>query len=156
MFRRRQHLISVWAGAVFIAALVTLGRRRPALAPERYVVAKYIENLSSSATFVLAGFVATGVFSAWHSLCAIAALTGNAHGSTLLLKVVLVALAVLLGGVNRFIVVPSPLAGLRDPHADAAAPLRRFMLHLRSEAFVLFAALVAAAILSATSPPTAT
>ena len=147
-------LTSVWVGEVFLSALVTLRGRVPAHAADRAQVARYIENLSSSATFALVGLFATGVFSAWHNLGSVAALTGHSYGSLLLLKLGLVALAVLLGGLNRFIVMPSLLAGLRAAHADAAAPLRRFTLNLRIEALVLLAVLIAAAFLSATSPPT--
>lgn len=149
-------LMGVWVGAVFVAALVTLSAPVPAHAADRAHVAGHIENLSTLATFALVGIVATGVFSAWHNLGSIAGLTGHAYGSVLQLKLVLVAIAVLLGGVNRFIVMPSLLAGLRAPYADAAAPLRRFTLNLRIEAAVLLAVLIAAAFLSATAPPTST
>lgn len=147
-------LISVWVGEVCISALATLSGPAPNHASDRVEVARYVENLSSSATFALVGIFATGVVSAWHNLGSMSGLTGNAYGYVLLLKLLLVAVAVLLGGFNRFIVMPSLLAGLRAPHADAAAPLRRFTLNLRIEALVLLAVLIAAAFLSATSPPT--
>ncbi len=146
-------LISVWVGDVVIAALATLGGLDTNHMDDRAEVARYVENLSSSATFALVGIFATGVFSAWHNLGGIAGLTGNAYGSVLLLKLGLVVLAVFLGGFNRFIVMPSLLADLREPHADAAKPMRRFTFNLRLEAAVLLAVLVAAAILSASSPP---
>jgi len=148
-------LMSVWVGEVFIAALVTLSGRVPSHAFDRAELARYVENLSSSATFALVGIFSTGLFSTWQNLGDISGLTGNAYGSVLLFKLGLVAFAVLLGGFNRFIVMPSLLAGLREPHGDAAQPLSRFTLNLRIEAIVLLAVLVAAAILSATSPPTA-
>jgi putative copper resistance protein D len=148
-------LISVWVGAVFIAAFATLGRRVPVHSADRAEVARYVENLSSSATFALVGIFATGIFSAWHNLGSIEGLTGNAYGSVMLFKLVLVVVAVLLGGFNRFMVMPSLLAGLRERHSDPAKPLQRFTLYLRVEAIVLLAVLVAAAILSATSPPNA-
>jgi putative copper resistance protein D len=147
-------LISVWVGEVFIAGLVTLNGMVPEHAAGRAEVARYIEGLSSSATFALAGIFATGLFSAWHNLGGIAGLAGNVYGNVLLFKLALVALAALLGGFNRFIVMPALLAGLREPHGGAPKALRRFTLNLRIEAIVLFAVLVAAAFLSATPPPT--
>ncbi len=145
-------LICIWVGDVFIAGFVTLNRMVPEQAAGRAEAARYVENLSSSATFALAGILATGLFSAWHNLGGIAGLTANPYGSVLLFKLALVALAVLLGGFNRFFVMPALLAGLREPLAGAPGPLRRFRLILRVEAIVLLAVLVAAAILSATPP----
>ncbi len=148
-------VISVWVGEVFIAAFGTLSMRVPVHSADHAEVARYVENLSSSATFALVGIFGTGIVSAWHNLGSIEGLTGNAYGSVMLFKLVLVVLAVLLGGFNRFIVMPSLLAGLRERHSDPAKPLQRFTLYLRVEAIVLLAVLVAAAILSATSPPVA-
>ena len=148
-------LISVWVGEVFIAGFLSLNGTVPDHGAGRAKAACYVENLSSSATFALAGIFATGLFSAWHNLGGIAGLAGNTYGSVLLFKLALVALAALLGGGNRFIVMPSLLAGLREPHAGAPEALRRFRFILRVEALVLLAVLVAAAILSATPPPSA-
>lgn len=148
-------LISVWVGAVFIAGLVTLNGKVPEGAAGRAEAARYVENLSSSATFALAGIFATGLFSAWHNLGGIAGLADNDYSGVLLFKLALVALAALLGGLNRFIVMPLLLVDLRELHAGPPDALRRFRLILRIEAVVLAAILVAAAILSATTPPTA-
>ncbi len=148
-------LVSVWVGEVFVAGFVTLSGPVAQPAAARAETARYVEHLSSSATVALAGIFATGLFSAWHNLGGIAGLSGNAYSNVLLFKLALVALAAMLGAFNRFSVMPSLLAGLRGPDAGAAAPMRRFTLNLRIEAVVLLAVLVAAAILSATSPPTA-
>lgn len=74
---------------------------------------------------------------------------GNQYGNALPLKLAPVAVAVLLGGYNRFFVVPSRTATL------AAPVLRRFTLLLRVEAALLLDVLVVAAVLSSTPPPTA-
>ncbi|MDO8439524.1 MAG: hypothetical protein Q7S67_04725, partial [Telluria sp.] len=87
-------LISVWVGEVLVAGLVTLSGPVPQHAAERAEAAGYVSNLSSSATFALAGIFATGLFSAWHNLGSIAALGGTAYGSVLLFKLALVVLAV--------------------------------------------------------------
>ena len=148
-------LISVWVGAVFTAGFITLNGMVSETAAGRVEAARYVENLSSSATFALAGIFATGLFSSWHNVGSLAGLAGNDYGSVLLFKLALVALAALLGGFNRFIVMPSLLGSLRQPVAGTPEPLRRFRFILRIEALLLLAVLVAAAILSATPPPTA-
>lgn len=145
-------LMAVWVGAVVIAAFATLTPGLPTEAADRLAMAGYVDSLSSCATFALVGIVATGLFSGWHNLGTIDSLTSHAYGNLLLLKLALVSFAVLLGGCNRFIVMPTLLTGLREG-GEAADPLRRFSLILRIEAGVLLAVLVAAAVLSATSPP---
>ena len=148
-------LISVWVGAVFISGLVTLAGQVASPPAEREEVARYVENLSSSATFALVGIFATGLFSAWHNIGSVAGLSGNPYGNTLLIKLGLVACAALLGAFNRFIVMPSLLASLRRDAQRSAVLQRRFTQVLRIEALVLLLVLVAAAVLGATSPPTA-
>lgn len=148
-------LISVWVGEVFIAGLSTLGGRVAEQLADREDAARYIENLSTSATFALVGIFVTGLFSAWHNLGSLAGLSGNLYGTALIVKVAMVAFAALLGGFNRFLVMPKLLAGLRSPGQPGQLALRKFTLILRIEAVVLLAILVAAAILSSTSPPTA-
>lgn len=148
-------LISVWVGAVFIAALVTLPSPVGQHGTDRTEAAGYIDTLSTWATGALAGIVATGLFSSWVNLGSLAALSTTDYGSALLVKLGLVVFAILLGGFNRFTVMPSLLAGLRRPQVGMEASQRRFTRVLQIEAIVLFAVLVVAVILSATSPPTA-
>lgn len=148
-------LISVWVGEVFVAGLLTLRGQAPMQGADRADMARYIENLSTSATVALGGIFATGVFSAWHNLGSVAGLSGNLYGTALIVKLGMVALAVLLGAFNRFIVMPPLLAGLRTRAQQVSPALGRFTFVLRIEAVVLLGVLVAAAVLSATSPPTA-
>ncbi|MBC7685765.1 MAG: CopD family protein [Bdellovibrionales bacterium] len=148
-------LISVWVGEVFIAGLSTLSGAVAEQLADREDAVRYIENLSASATFALGGIFVTGLFSAWHNLGSLAGLSGNVYGTALIVKVAMVAFAALLGGFNRFLVMPKLLAALRSPGQLEQSGLRTFTLILRIEAVVLLAILVAAAILSATSPPTA-
>jgi putative copper resistance protein D len=148
-------LISVWVGEVCIAGLLALAAPAGGVVADRAEAASYVESLSLSATLALAGIVATGLFSAWRNLGSIAGLSGNSYGSVLLVKLALVALAVLLGGFNRFVVRPALLADLRRVDESGSLSQRRFARVLRIEAVVLLAVLVAAAVLSSTSPPTA-
>jgi putative copper resistance protein D len=141
-------LISLWVGEVCIAGLLMLATPPGDGIGDRADCMGYIEALSTSATYALAGIFATGLVSAWINVGSPGALTGNAYGATLLAKLALVAFAVLLGSVNRFVVMPS-LATSPLPS------LRRFTLILRIEALVLLGVLVLAAVLSSTSPPTA-
>lgn len=144
-------LVSVWVGEVVIAGLLTLAAAPSDLADDRIDCKGYIEGISTTATYALAGIVVTGLANAWFNVGSPAALVGNAYGSALLAKLALVAIAVLLGGFNRFFVLPSLTAA-----GPVAAPaLRRFTTILRIEAVVLSGVLILAAILSSTPPPTA-
>lgn len=148
-------LICLWVGEVFVSGFVTLSSPPGARLDDRSDCGRYVESLSTSATFALAGIFATGFFSAWHNLGTLGALTGNPYGTTLLLKLVLVALAVMLGGANRFFVMPGLTASLRSGDLAANLLARRFTMILRVEAGVLLGVLILAALLSSTSPPTA-
>jgi putative copper resistance protein D len=148
-------LISVWLGEVLVAALGTL--RRPATGPAgRIEQAGYVEALSHSATVALGGIALTGLYAAWRALGSLdnpANLVGTPYGATLAIKLALVSAASLLGGANRFVVMPGLLAGLRGSGAGAAPAGRRFARVLQIEALVLVAVLIAAAVLSSTGQP---
>lgn len=145
-------LISVWVGEVLVAGAGTLRRAAVARAG-RLEQARYVEALSQSATLALAGIAVSGVYAAWRALGTLDNLTGNPYAAVLLVKLSLVAGAALLGGANRFVVMPGLLAGLREDGNARAA--RRFARVLQLEALVLVAVLVAAAVLSSTAPPSA-
>jgi len=130
----------LWAGSVFAAALTVLRGR-----PDAIDVARYARKLSSLATAALAAVAVTGVASAWHGLggsLAPLAASMSSWGGVLDVKLASVALAIALGGFNRFIVMPS---------LPGSWP--RFTRVLRIEAVVLCAALVAAAWLANGEPP---
>jgi putative copper resistance protein D len=147
-------LISVWVGGVLVAGLAAL-RAEPADPQSRLECAACVRALSRSATIALAGIAVTGTFGAWRGLGAIGNAVGNPYATILLLKLVLVLCAAALGGLNRFIVMPALLKQLRQAGPAQAGPGRRFALILRIEALFLVAALVAAALLGSTAPPTA-
>jgi putative copper resistance protein D len=145
-------MISLWVGEVFVAGALVLANPVGACAGDGRAAAQYVESLSASATLALAGLLATGVFSAWHNLGSAGALTATPYGTTLVIKVGLAAVAVLMGGYNRFIVMPSLLKRLRGS-GPAGPDLRRFTLILQLETAVLLGVLIMAALLSSTSPP---
>lgn len=146
-------LVAVWLGAVVIAAVVALAGGRHMQERDRRERAAYVVALSASATIALAGIVVTGLASAWHNLRGTDDLLDTPYGNALLVKLLFVGCAVLLGGVNRFVVMPPWLAAEGAGRPALAALPRRFRLVLWVEALILVAALVMAVILSATSPP---
>ncbi len=147
--------ISLWLGAVGIA-LAVLSRPGSTSAIERSDVVAWVRALSSSATGALVVIAGTGAFNAWRSVGSVANLTGSAYGNTLLVKVALVIIAIALGGLNRFREMPRLLFALKSSQGSPAPSQQRFVRVLRIEAFVLFAALVAAAVLSSSPLPPAT
>jgi len=136
------HLLatSLWAGSVFGATLVLRGR------PDAIDVVRYARRLSTTATAALAAVVATGIAIAWHglggSIAPLAPASGSSWGLALDAKLVLVAVAVALGGFNRVVAMPA-----------LPATWPRFARVLRLEAVVLVAVLVAAAWLANGEPP---
>ena len=148
-------LVSLWAGAVFVAGLIAL-RCQPDSAPgSRSDCAAWVAALSRSATVALAGIFVTGAVSAWRVLEGPEDLIGNPYGTTLVVKVALVLCAAALGGFNRFVVMPSLLRSLTQPGQDAHDAGKRFARVLQMEALFLAAAILAAAFLTSTPPPMA-
>lgn len=146
-------LISLWVGEVILSGGVMLRVTGDLTAADRRARAAYVASLSSSATFALAGIFVTGIYAAWRSLGGLGDLVGNPYGNTLVVKLLLVGVAALLGGFNRFIVMPPWLA--RESVGEAAPeafPLR-FKRILWIEALILLAVVVLAASLASTSPP---
>jgi len=142
----------LWLGGVGIAAWV-LATPSGLRADDRADAAAWIESLSACATAALAVVVASGLFNAWRGLGSVSRLLGNDYGETLLVKLALVCVAVGLGGFNRFVAMPKWLAALSDSRGAPARWQSLFVRVLRIEAFFLFAALVAAAVLSGSPLP---
>jgi putative copper resistance protein D len=148
-----QGLISLWVGEVILAGCIMLAGTGDLAPADRRARAAWVASLSDSATLALAGIFATGLYASWRDLGGFGNLFGNPYGSTLAAKLVLVGAAVLLGGFNRFCVMPPWLA--RESAGQAAPALlpARFRQVLWIEGLVLLAVVVAAAWLASTSPP---
>jgi putative copper export protein len=71
----------------------------------------------------------------------------------LTIKLFLVMIAIGLGAINRFRVLPQIVGGsrLKQDHDESAA-LRRFVRILTTESLVLLVAIIAAAVLSCVAP----
>ena len=135
-------LIALWVGGVAVAAWVVL----PAGAAAGAAPAAYLRKLSDAATLALAGIVATGLFNAWHGLGKLDNLAATPYGVALTVKLVLVALAVALGGHNKLRGFPALVAGQAGARPVVA-------LVLRIESLLLTGAVLAAAVLTSQAPP---
>lgn len=146
-------LISLWVGEVILSGGVMLRTSDSMTAADRRARAGYVASLSSSATVALTGILVTGIYAAWRSLGGFGNMVGNPYGSTLMAKLLLVGAAAVLGGFNRFFVMPPWLA--RESAGNAAQEHfpARFRRILWIEALVLLAVVVLAAWLASTSPP---
>lgn len=146
-------LASAWVGTVVVAGMLVLAPRANLAPDDRRERAAWVASLSASATVAVGGIFVTGVYGAWRTLGAWSALLGNPYGNTLSAKIVLVGVAALLGGFNRWVVMPhwpgAETAGEPAPDNGRA----RFRRVLWIEALVLLAVLVLAAWLVSTSPP---
>jgi putative copper resistance protein D len=147
-------LISLWVGEVMLAGAIMMRATDNMARADRRARAAYVASLSSSATFALIGIFVTGIYATWRSLGGLGSLFGNPYGNTLVAKLLLVGIAAVLGGFNRFFVMP---AWLLSESAGKAVPEllpRRFKHVLWIEAIVLLAVVLLAAWLASTSPPT--
>ena len=170
------HLLcmALWAGIVFVSGWLVLpsvllmesgptrslrGRRRrsekaaadPSAAQAPGQRAAYLNAMSHWATAALAGVLATGAYNAWRVLGSPGDLVNAAYGQVLLLKMLLVLIAIALGGYNKFLGLPASLAD-RDL-TQSRRGLLAVVTVLRIESIVLVAVFVAAAILASSAPP---
>jgi putative copper resistance protein D len=142
-------LVSLWVGAVIVSGGVILRTAGDPTAADTRARIAYVTSLSDAATIALAGIVITGLYAAWRNLHGIGDLVGNPYGEALTAKLLLVAVAALLGAFNRLVVMPPWLAdGAARPALSS-----RFTRILWIEAAVLTGAVVLAAWLASTSPP---
>jgi putative copper resistance protein D len=146
-------LISLWVGEVMLASAIMMMTTDNMASADRCARAGYVASLSSSATFALSGIFITGVYATWRNLNGFGNLFGNPYGNTLVAKLLLVGVAALLGGFNRYFVMPTWL--LRESAGKAVPELfpARFRRILWIEAIVLLAVVLLAAWLASTSPP---
>jgi putative copper resistance protein D len=147
------HLLAMasWAGSVAVAAWVVLpgiASTAPAARIEVYLLA-----LSRWATGALAAVLATGVYNAFRVLNTPAELIQSDYGWVLTTKLCFVGIAVALGAWNRFIGFPAALAGATM--AEVKNTLQSVTRVLRVESIALLIVLLAAAVLTASAPPTA-
>ncbi len=141
-------LVSGWVGMVLVAGWIVLARPPGTVSADLASCRRYANTLSRAAMLAVIGIVLTGAFNAWRAMADITQLITTNWGLTLTAKLVLVGSAIALGAINRWWLVP---ALLQDPDSDRAC--RRFAVNLRFEGVVLVITLVAAALLSAGSPP---
>lgn len=134
--------ISVWTGVVAVSGWCVLSVRLPPAAMNRY-----LDLMSRTAMLAVIAIAATGVYSGWHRVGSSENLMNTVYGFTLLVKIALVAVAVVIGGYNKFIGLPAASRSL-----EGVAMVR---LALRFETALLFGAVLAAAMLTSQQPPTA-
>ena len=140
---------SVWVGGliglVVLAASLPAARRVAAL----IVCVPRFSNTAFVAVLVLIG---AGTGSAVQHLPTLASLWQTSYGKALLVKIALLAAAVLLASVNLLRTVPRFKASARRPElgAPAASLLRRLVA---GESLLVAGAVLAAAVLSSLAPP---
>ncbi|RKU02659.1 copper resistance protein CopD [Burkholderia sp. Nafp2/4-1b] len=141
------HLLAtaVWGGLVLAGGLAVL----PALGASvaRGALIRIGQQLSRTSVLAVVFVLGTGVLNALRGLGgSLAPLDGSTWGRVLLLKLLLAALALVLGGLNRF----SALPRLRRTASTEDAHTFRNILHL--EALLMIGVFVAAAVLSFSVP----
>jgi len=102
------HIIGgcLWGGAV-IAYLVIINTLRQQRNAMHEIICSSADRLSSLATVALALVISTGLLNAWHRLETITELWQTDYGITLMIKLGFVAMMMVIGASNRFIIIPA-------------------------------------------------
>ena len=143
--------MALWLGSVLVGAWVVVPHLARNQAPSG--TQGYLSALSSWATVALAGVLTTGLYNAFRVLNAPSELFGTEYGWVLTTKLCFVAIAIALGGWNRFVGFPRVL-GAAPVSVDVS--LRSITTVLRVESIALLIVVVAAGVLTASAPPTST
>jgi copper resistance protein D len=110
---------SVWAGGLLILACVVLRQKPPCPPAALVVVARRFSRLAGAC---LLAVVLTGSYNAWSQLGAVSRLWTSPYGRVLLVKLLVVAVLVGLGAVNRYVIIPR----LRRDRASRSIGARLF------------------------------
>jgi putative copper resistance protein D len=137
--------IGLWAGVVTVSGWQVLGMatRAKLNIDDRH----YLERMSRAAMVAVIAIAATGLYNSWLRVGSLANLQDTSYGITLLVKIALVAIAIVLGGYNKYIGLP---AAVRSPQG-----LKQVRTVLQMESLVLLGVLAAAALLTVQQPPSA-
>lgn len=152
VFAEWLHLLSmaVWVGIVFVAGWVVLPR---VLSDEIYPSKErsaYLTSMSDWAAVALVVILATGAYNSYRVLNSPRDLLETDYGHVLVFKLVCVAVAIVLGGINKFYGLP---AAINANLEKAQRGIRVVIAILRVEAVVLLSVLVAAAMMTTSAPP---
>jgi len=136
---------AAWAGLVIASGLCVLSKLREHA--DSQGLARFAGRLSAAATVALAVVLISGIYNADRSLGgALVPLTRSNWGVILDAKLVLVATAIVLGGINRLVYLP------RVRHEASSLAAKAFLTVLRIEAVTMVGLLSAAAVLAHTAP----
>ena len=146
------HLVAMgmWVGLVLTAAWIVLPMLRSTKAGYVNTV-MYLSSLSTWATFVLLAILATGFYNGFRVLNTPRDLVATQYGWILVVKLVFVALAIALGGWNRFYGFPKASTSARLENWYAS--LLPATVVLQIESIALLIVLAAAAVLTGSAPP---
>lgn len=147
------HLVSIslWGGAVIVYAVVVMPEIRKQ--GDSGQAATAIGRLSTLATMALGVVLLSGIFNSWRQLNELSELWTTSYGWVLMTKLVLVAIMMLIGALNRFHWVPKLLAWQRDRGESWGAPAHHLLQVLRLDSALFIAILMAAVVLGFQPPP---
>lgn len=137
--------IGVWAGVVFLSAWTAVGSTKLGLPLAG--TSRYLEAMSQAAMGAVVVIVVTGLFNAWLRIGTPSNLLHGLYAGAFLVKVALVGIALLMGGYNKFF-------GMREA-SKSDTGVQRVKFVLQCESILLFAVLVAAAVMTSQQPPAA-
>jgi putative copper resistance protein D len=138
-------LMALWTGIVFVAGWLVLPHALANDAPPSGERAAYLASMSNWAAAALAAILASGAYNAYRVLGSPRDRVDVDYGNVLLFKLVLVLVAIALGGFNKLVGLPAAAA--------SQAGLRKVIAVLRIESIALLLVLIAAAALTGSAPP---
>ena len=141
---------SVWLGGLIGLLVLWWGLAGNRVAGLRIALPRF-SNTAFVSVMVLLG---TGIGATIIHMPTVASLWQTSYGKAILVKIALLAGAMLVGAVNLFVTVPRLKAAEGDPERGVSGT-RLLRRTVRTEVFLVVCALFAAAVLSSLAPPAA-
>ncbi len=139
------HVVStaVWGGAIFVCALLIF----PQLKGRDALMSTVAIRLSGLSGAALAVVLITGIYNSTRQLPGWRALLSTSYGRVLAVKLGIVAALIIIGALNRFVIVSQIRQYANGKSLTPAMPLRLLFRTLAVDAVLLLGAIVMAAIL---------
>lgn len=148
------HIIaaSLWGGGILGAGML-LPTLSKLAAGQRLLIGQLVGRLSLLSTVALVLVLASGVYNATTRIDSIEQLLQSSYGHVLTVKLMLVAAMVVIGTLNRFILVPATLRWAAGQNDAGDRPVRRLIAAIRVDVVCVLLVLCAAALLIQSMPP---
>jgi putative copper export protein len=144
--------ISLWIGGLFLIRLCFSFFLRQAGVELLDTFKHLFKKFSDLATYCVGAVAVTGIILLLFTIKSFSILFGKPYGIVLIIKILLVCIILILGGINKFFIVPLLNAADKDKWNEIVVTRRRLYLLATVEVYLGLGVLLATSLLTHLSP----